>query len=139
MMPGAFGSWIVAKKPANIDQQELTIWEHFEKIEADRSGVEVVLIREDGQNRIDRQADEQNPVRIRMFFSGTQKALTAVKAKEYFEGLGAHLKEAEVIQNEAVIFDSPCEFIVIECFGTTASRVTKLNTFEWKLTKRIIF
>ena len=118
-MPGAFGSWTVAKKPANIDQQELTIWEHFEKIEADRSGVEVVLIREDGQNRIDRQADEQNPVRIRMFFSGIQKALTAAKAKEYFQGLGAHLEASEVIENEAAIFDSPCEFIVIECFGTT--------------------
>jgi len=81
-MTTAFGNWIVARKPANIDQQELTIWEHFDKIEADRSGIEVVLVREDGQNRIDRQADESIPVRIRMFFSGTQKALAVSKAKE---------------------------------------------------------
>lgn len=117
-MPGVFGSWIVAKKPANIDQQELTIWEHFEKIEADRSGIEVVLIREDGQNRIDRQIHASVPVRIRIFFSGPVNALPAPKAAQYFKGLGVHLEAAEVVTSAQDIFNAPCEFAVIECFGT---------------------
>ena len=132
-MTTAFGNWIVAKKPANIDQQELTIWEHFDKIEADRSGIETVLVREDGQNRIDRQADESIPVRIRMFFSGTQKALAVSKAKEYFEGLEDHLVASEVIKADDATFSKPCEFVVIECFGTTGLVGDETQHFRMEL------
>lgn len=112
--------WTVARKPPNVPQQELTIHEHFTQLENEDRGIELPLIREDFQNRYDRKrSDLAGPVKIRIYLSGVHGALPTETARKYFSGLRDHLEASNDIMDSASLLNGACEFMVIECFGTT--------------------
>lgn len=118
--PVVVRSWTVARKPRNTPQQELTIFEHFQRLENEDRGIEWVLIREDFQNRLDRRRrDHRGPVKVRIYLSGLRGALSAEVARKYFVGLGEHLEASNDTPNVAALLNQACAFMAIECFGTT--------------------
>ncbi len=79
------------------------------------------VVRESIQNSLDARADLSSLVRVRIYCSGDAGALEPDKANIYFSTLVPHLKSAyPKSQSElALKLKAPCQFLVIEDFGTT--------------------
>lgn len=85
----------------------------------DIKDVSVALIRESFQNSLDSNVEAK--IRIRVTISGKRNALKAVVAAKYFEGYWDHLKSCypDFKTEISEMALKPCEFVVIEDFGTT--------------------
>lgn len=80
------------------------------------------LIREGTQNSGDARSgtlDQAEPVRIRIYVSGDEAALSAERAARWGEGLWDHVSAADSGLRHPPTPDDPCRFIVFEDFGTT--------------------
>jgi len=76
------------------------------------------FVREAFQNSLDGAAGD-GPVRIRLFLSGSSRALEPATAKKYFGGFFDHARACEGLQADWLgIEKSDCQFIVFEDFNT---------------------
>lgn len=112
--------WIIRRKAINEFESEHKVFEHFEEVRAEhKSGVARSTIREDHQDRIDRGLSLDQPVRIRIFISGAERALSPEQVAPYFLNLPDHLRASGTVLDDIdELFANPCEFIAMECFGT---------------------
>jgi hypothetical protein len=85
----------------------------------DIKDVSVALIRESFQNSLDSNVEVK--IRIRVTVSGKQSALSENVAAKYFSSYWDHLKSAypDFTAEISEMARKPCEFVVIEDFGTT--------------------
>lgn len=101
---------------------ENTNGEHFAELNS--SNKAHAFVREAFQNSIDGALDDNQPVRIRIYFSGESGAKQPLEWRKYFESLLRHVEESlrdlplsrEEFQSLRI---SPCKFVVIEDFGTS--------------------
>lgn len=80
------------------------------------------LIREGTQNSGDARSKtlgESEPVRIRIFVSGDEAALSAEQVARWGEGLWDHVSADDSGLRHPPAPDDPCRFLVFEDFGTT--------------------
>lgn len=89
------------------------------------------VVRESIQNSLDARADLSSLVRVRIYCSGADGALSPEKANVYFSTLIPHLIGAypKAQSDLTGMMRLPCQFLVIEDFGTTGltGDPTRLN------------
>lgn len=113
-----FNNWVFnTSRPADT-KIEVTFAEFFNTLNFDKKAEYVV--RESFQNSGDAGINSsKTPVRIRVFLSGSERALKPNIAKKYFGGLNEHLKACNDLDgNWDETLNGPCEFLVIEDFET---------------------
>ena len=128
-----FNDWIFTTTRPGDSKVEVTFAEHFNTLSFGQKAEYVV--RESFQNSGDAAINSTLvPVRIRVFLSGANRALSPNVAKKYFGGLEQHLaacKELEV--NWSEVFGNNCEYLVIEDFetmGLTGDEAAGIHTGE---------
>jgi hypothetical protein len=113
-----FNDWIFTTTRPGDSKVEVTFAEHFNTLSFGQKAEYVV--RESFQNSGDAAINSALvPVRIRVFLSGANRALSPNVAKKYFGGLEQHLaacKELDV--NWSEVFENDCEYLVLEDFET---------------------
>jgi hypothetical protein len=117
-----FPDWWFPRQSPGVKANENTNGEHFSDLNV--SGKAQAFIRESFQNSIDGALTENEPVLIRLFFSGEQGALPPSIWRKYF---GSLLKHVEASIDELPISSSElddlrtskCRFLVLEDFGTS--------------------
>ena len=113
-----FKNWVFnTSRPADT-KIEVTFAEFFNTLNFNKKAEYVV--RESFQNSGDAGINSsETPVRIRVFLSGSERALNPNIAKKYFGGLNEHLKACNDLDgNWDETLNGPCEFLVIEDFET---------------------
>ena len=99
------------------NKTEVTFAEFFNTLDFNKQ--EEYLIRESFQNSGDASISNSTPVRVRIFVSGTERALSPSIAKKYFDSMLPHLEACRDIPSDwDALLNAPCEFIVIEDFNT---------------------
>src|SRR5688572_10787857 len=76
------------------------------------------LVREGIQNSLDARLEDKT-VKVRIFISGQQKALSAEKLQPYLDGAWPHLQARQNGLRNAPSVAEPCPYLVFEDFGTT--------------------
>lgn len=113
-----FQPWIFNSARPGDQKNEDTSGEFFNTL--DFSKKEEYIIRESFQNSGDAFLSDSVPVRVRIYVSGRERALSPLVAKGYFNSMLTHLEACHDITNDwKALFEAPCEFLVIEDFNTT--------------------
>ena len=113
----AFEPWVFNKARLGDTKTEVTFAEFFNTLDFNKQ--EEYLVRESFQNSGDAALSDLQPVVVRIFVSGAERALPTEKAVKYFGSMQAHLDACQDISGDWVgIFAGPCEYLAIEDFGT---------------------
>lgn len=110
-----FPNWTLDVR-GNVDRDDNDD-EHFKGADSTTQS----FARENTQNISDvRLSGSSDPARIRVFVSGSERALSQEKAAKYFGGFKAHI-EASLSKSRLrpQVLDGDCQFLVIEDFNTT--------------------
>lgn len=109
-------SWNFYPKPTHLKEVEGAWAEFFNT--TDLASLPQAFVREAFQNSLDGAAGD-GPVRIRLFLSGSSRALEPASAKQYFSGFFDHARACEGLQADWLAIErSNCPFIVFEDFNT---------------------
>jgi hypothetical protein len=112
-----FHDWIFYKARKGDNKTEVTFAEFFNTLDFNKQ--EEYLVRESFQNSGDAALSTADPVRVRIFVSGSERSLPPAVARTYFDSLAPHLHACTDIKGDwAAILQAPCEFLVIEDFNT---------------------
>ena len=110
-----FPKWILDVR-GNVDRDDNDD-EHFKGADSTTQS----FARENTQNINDvRLKETSHPARIRVFVSGSERALSQEKSAKYFSGFKPHI-EASLSKSrlKPQVLDGECQFLVIEDFNTT--------------------
>ena len=112
-----FNAWTFNNSRPGDTKTEVTFAEFFNTLDFNKQ--EEYVVRESFQNSGDAALSDVIPVRMRIFVSGSERAVKPAVAREYFESLLPHLEACHEIQGDwKGLIDAPCEFLVIEDFNT---------------------
>ncbi len=110
--------WHAQRRPIGSDIQDVISGEFF----PDEDRPAVPLVREALQNAIDagRKIERRtSPVHVRLSLrAGTPHAASPAVSSRWFGGLRAHLEASGVGLREVPTSDEPCNYLVVEDFGT---------------------
>lgn len=113
----SFNPWNFNKARRGDHKTEDTLSEFFNTL--DFNNREEYIIRESFQNSGDACLLDSVPVRVRIYVSGRERALSPLLAERYFNSMLPHLEACNDIPNDwKALFKEPCEFFAIEDFNT---------------------
>ena len=113
-----FKPWNFNKARPGDQKNEDTFAEFFNTLDFNKK--EEYIIRESFQNSGDASLSGSDPVRVRIYVSGSERALSPSVTLGYFNSMLTHLEACPELKNDwKALFEAPCEFLVIEDFNTT--------------------
>jgi len=102
--------------------------EYFNESEMNRSKD---LAREGIQNIFDAKKDNSSSAQVRLFLSGSERAIPESLANEYFKNFREHLTACpDSVRFAPNALEQRCEYLVLEDFGTTGLTGDEAKRFE---------